>query len=270
MQAAGLTAPPRTFTELAEAARQIKAKTGKYAFFVTFSPSDSAEVLESMVQMGVQLVDEQGEAAFNSPVGLKAFQYWVDLYQQGLLPPEVLTQGHRQAVELFQGGAIAFLATGPEFLVSIEKNAPSIAKVAQVAPQITGDTGKTNVAAMNLVIPRSTENPDGAIQFAEFVTNNDNQLAFAKAANVLPSTQAAVETYLQELQGLSDPSAVEIARRVAAEQLETAEVLIPPMANLNQLKRIMYGALGEAMLGKISVPEALTKAEETWNANLKG
>jgi putative chitobiose transport system substrate-binding protein len=270
LQQAGIEKPPATFGELATAARLIKQKTGKYGFFVTFSPSDSAEVLESLVQMGVRLVDERGEAAFNSPEGKAAFQYWVDLYQQGVLPPEVLTQGHRQAVELYQSGAIAFLASGPEFLASLEKNAPSIAKVSATAPQITGKTGKMNVAVMNLVIPRSTENQGGAIKFAEFVTNNENQLAFAKAANVLPSNQAAVVQYRQELEAMTNATPLEQARRVSVQQLDTAEVLIPPMANLNQLKRIIYDSLGAAMLGNKSVDEALTEAEQVWNQNLKG
>lgn len=69
LQQAGLSTPPATFAELAVAAREIKAKTGKYGFFVTFSPSDSAEALESLVQMGVQLVDSDGRATFNSPAG---------------------------------------------------------------------------------------------------------------------------------------------------------------------------------------------------------
>ena len=220
--------------------------------------------------MSVQLVNEKGEAAFNSPAGKAAFQYWVDLYKQGVLPPEVLTQGHRQAIELYQAGAIALLSSGPEFLASLEKNAPSIAKVSATAPQITGQTGKKNVAVMNLVIPRSSQNQAGAIKFAEFVTNQENQLAFAKAANVLPSNQAAVEQYRQELENLTDPSPLEQARRVSVQQLDTAEVLIPPMANLNQLKRIIYDSLGAAMLGNKSVEEALTEAERLWNQNLKG
>lgn len=68
--------------------------------------------MESFVQMGVTLVDSEGKAAFNSPQGKAAFQYWVDLYKKGLLPKEVLTQGHRHAIDLYQAGETAFLASG--------------------------------------------------------------------------------------------------------------------------------------------------------------
>ena len=126
---AGADEPPATFAELAKFAKQVKDKTGKYAFFVTLVPGDSGEVLESLVQMGVTLVDEQGQAAFNTPEGIEAFGYWVDLYQQGLLPPEVLTQGHRHGIDLYQAGETALLSSGAEFLGAIANNAPSIAEV---------------------------------------------------------------------------------------------------------------------------------------------
>ncbi|MGA1134359.1 MAG: ABC transporter substrate-binding protein [Prochlorotrichaceae cyanobacterium] len=267
LQEAGVSEPPQTYVELAQVAREIKAKTGKYAFFVTFVPTDSAEVLESLVQMGVILVDEQGKAAFNTPAGKAAFQYWVDLYQQQLLPQEVLTQGHRRAVELYQAGEIALLASSPEFLKTIATNAPAIAQVSGASPQITGDTGRKNVAVMNLVIPQSTDQPKAALDFALFVTNTENQLAFAQAANVLPSTVEAVIQYEQALETASpdETPALLQARQVSAEQLEDAEVLVPALEDGNVLQRVIYENLQAAMLGEKTVEQALTDAEQDWN-----
>jgi len=177
LTAAGITTPPQTYAELASVARAVKEKTGKYAFFVTFVPEDSAEVLESLVQMGVTLVDDQGQAAFVSDAGRSAFQYWVDLYQAELLPQEVLTQGHRRAIELYQAGETAILASSPEFLNSIAINAPTIAAVSAASPQISGSTGQKNVAVMNLVIPQEVTDSgeahtQAAVDFALYITNS--------------------------------------------------------------------------------------------------
>ncbi len=267
LKKAGISKPPATYTELAEVAQQVKDKTGKYAFFVTFVPEDSGEVLESFVQMGVELVDQQGKAAFNSPDGIAAFQYWVDLYKKGLLPREVLTQGHRNAIELYQAGETALLASGAEFLKTIETNAPDIAKVSAAAPQITGKTGKKNVAVMNLVIPRDTEKPDEALKFALFVTNTQNQLAFAKAANVLPSTVEAVKHYKTELANVKDAAPVEQARTISATQLPDAEVLVPAMKDLNKLQKAIYENLQAAMLNEKTVEKAVADAAEEWNSS---
>jgi putative chitobiose transport system substrate-binding protein len=261
---AGVSKPPATYTELAQVAEQIHTKTGKYAYFVTFVPEDSAEVLESFVQMDVKLLNAEGKAAFNTPEGKAAFQYWVDFYKKGWLPKEALTQGHRYAVELYQTGQTAILASGAEFLKTVEKNAPAVAKVSASAPQITGSTGKRNVAVMNLVIPRATDQPDAALKFAEFVTNDVNQLAFAKAANVLPSTVKAVSDYETAIAG-SATTAVEKARAVSANQLKSAEVLIPPTKDIKVLQKIMYDNLQAAMLGQKTVDQAIADAAQTWD-----
>jgi len=261
----GIGAPPATYAELATMAKQIKQKTGKYAFFITVVPEDSAELMEALVQMGVQLVDRQGKAAFNTPEGREAFQYWVDLYQEGLLPKEILTQGHRRAIELYQAGETALLVSSPEFLGTIATNAPDIAKVSASAPQITGKTGKKAVAVMNLVVPQSTDQPEMALKFALFVTNNDNQLAFAKAANVLPSTVAALEDgYFKSVTAEASP--IEKARAVSARQMEEAEVLIPQLQDIKQLQKIVYESLQAAMLGEKDVGQALADAEIAWNS----
>lgn len=260
LKEAGVNAPPKTYAELAEVAKQVKEKTGKYAFFTTLVPEDSGEVLESLVKMGTQLVDESGKAAFDTPEGLAAFEYWIDLYKQGLLPPDILTQGHRRAIELYQTGELALLGTGAHFLTSIETNAPAIAEVSAIAPQITGDTGKKSVAVMNLVVPRDTEQQETALDFALFVTNTDNQLKLSQTGNVLPSTTDAVAAYIAALEAKVELTPVEEAAKIGAQQLAEAEVLIPPMEKLNLLQKSVYENLQAAMLGQKDAKQALADA----------
>ena len=261
---AGIAKPPTTYAELASVAKQVKEKTGKFAFFVTFVPEDSAEVLQSLVQMGVPLVDAQGKAAFNTDKGKAAFQYWVDLYKGGFLPQDVLVQGHRRAIELYQAGETALLASGPQFLKAISENAPSIGAASAPAPQITGEGGKKTVAVMNLVVPRDSKRPDDAVKFALYVTNSQNQLAFAKAANVLPSTVEALQDgYFKTV--AADAPAADRARIVSASGLEKAELLLPPLKDIKKLQKAIYDNLQAAMLGEKSVEQAVADAAVAWD-----
>jgi putative chitobiose transport system substrate-binding protein len=261
LKKAGAT-PPKTYAELAQVAKQVKEKTGKYAFFTTFVPEDSAEALQSFVQMGATLLDGEGKAAFNTPAGKAVFQYWTDLYKQGLLPKESLTQGHRRAIELYQAGETAILTSGPQFLKTIETNAPAIAKVSSTAPQISGDTAKKNVAVMNLVIPRNTDQPDASLKFALFVTNNANQLTFAKAANVLPSTTAALtDAYFTK----AAAAPLDKARLISAQQMQDAEVLLPANKDIKELQKIVYDNLQASMLGEKTVDQAIADAAKEWD-----
>jgi putative chitobiose transport system substrate-binding protein len=268
LAASGINQPPQTYQELARAAKTIKEKTGKYAFFITFVPNDTGDVLESLVKMGVDLVDDSGRAAFNTPEGKTAFQYWVDLYQQDLLPPEVLTQGHRRGIELYQAGETALLASGAEFIDSITNNAPSIAQVSGVAPQITGKAGTKSVAVMNLVIPRDSDKSEQALKYALFVTNTPNQLAFAKESNVLPSTVEAIEQYIKDIEQQEQTSLKEQAKKISASQLENAEVLIPIRKDIQVLQQVIYENLQAAMLNEKTVEQAVQDAAEEWNRRL--
>lgn len=262
---AGITNPPQTYADLAIVAEKVKNTTGKYAFFIPLVTTDSNEILQSLVKMGVTLLDNQGKAGFNTPEGIKAFSYWVDLYQKGLLPLEVMTQGHRHAIELYQAGELGLVGTGAEFLKTIANNAPTIYEVSAVAPQITGDTQKKNVSVMNLVIPKDSKNSEKALNYALFVTNGENQLKFAQEANVLPSHNSSIEQYISNLENDTNKDIVTEARRISAVQLKDAEVLIPPVKNINELKKIIHENLQSAMLKEKTVEQAVTDAENQWN-----
>ncbi len=264
LQSAGITQPPTTFAQLFQTAEQVHTKTGKQAFFSTLVAGDAAEVLESFVQEGIQLVKPNGTAAFNTPKAIELFQRWVKLYQNGWVPKEVLTEGQKYGIERFQRGESAIVQASPGFLEAIAKNAPTIAQTSIPASQLTGITGKKNVAVMNLVVPRDSRQPDAAVKFALFVSNNKNQLSFAKAANVLPSTQSALQDpFFSQLP--PNPTVFDRARIISAQQLPDSEVLIPVMKNLKQLQTLIYENLQAAVVQRKSVVQALNDAEQGWN-----
>ena len=270
LKQAGYTRPPRYWEEVPAYAKAMKQRTGRYALFVTVVPDGSAELLESMVQMGVQLLDDQHRARFNSPEGRRAFAFWTDLYRDGLLPREVVSQGFRRAIELYQSGELAQLASGAEFLGTIETNAPQVAALTEPYPPLTGADGAANVAVMNLAVSRQSRRPRLAVDLASFITNPTNQLRFARAARVLPSSSPALNDLEIELQdGMSDANGHSLlgeARLLSAETLQRARVLVPADPGIKRLQAIIYGQLQRAMLGQLSSDEALVEAEKHWNA----
>ena len=168
LRQAGISEPPRRWQDVPAYARRVRERTGRYGLFVTVVPDDSAELLESLVQMGVTLLDDRQRAAFNTPEGRKAFAFWTDLYRDGLLPREVVSQGQRRAIELYQSGELALLASGAEFLRSIQTNAPRVAAVTTAEPPLTGADGTANVALMTLAVPRQSDQAADAVKLALF------------------------------------------------------------------------------------------------------
>ena len=53
---------------------------------------------------------------------------------------------------------------------------------------LTGSNGLSRNPLMNLVVPTASKNHEAAIKFANYVTNDDNQLAFCKLVSIFPST----------------------------------------------------------------------------------
>ena len=266
---AGYEAPPTRWQDVPAYAEAVRRRTGKYALFMSVVPDDSAELLETLVQMGVQLLDDQHRAAFNSAVGRGAFAFWSDLYRRGLLPQEVVSQGYRRAIELYQAGDLAQVATGPDFLTNLQTNAPGIAAATAPYPPLLGPNGEANVAMMNLVVPKQTAMAAEAVSFGLFLTNATNQLSFANQARVLPSATAALAEVLETLQQ-PDPQRpavplVRAARLLSAQTLGHARVLVPATPGVKRLQAILYTQLQRAMLGELSSEAALAAAELEWN-----
>ena len=271
---AGYSAPPRTWAEVPAYAEAVKRRTGRYALFVTVVPEDSAELLESLVQMGVTLLDGRQRAAFNTPAGRRAFAFWSDLYRRGLLPREVVSQGYRRAIELYQSGELAQVGSGAEFLRSIQTNAPQVAAATRPYPPLTGANGAANVAVMTLAIPRQSKVAEPATRFALFLTDATNQARFAEQARVLPSSIGAlqqVKAALEAEQPATQPEQlVRQARLLSAQTLSSARVLVPASPGVKRLQAIVYTQLQRAMLGQVSSDVALAEAERQWNAYAAG
>ena len=269
LRQAGYSRPPLTWAEVPAYAEAVKRRTGRYALFVSVVPEGSAELLESMVQMGVTLLDANHRASFNSPAGRAAFQFWSDLYRRGLLPREVVSQGFQRAIELYQSGELAQVASGAEFLATIQTNAPGVAAVTAPYPPLTGADGVANVAVMNLAVSRQSTRPAEAVDLATFITNPANQLRFARAAKVLPSSTKALTSLEAELLPLAEAKGADLvgrARLLSANTLGHARVLVPADPGVKRLQAIVYGQLQRAMLGQISSAAALAAAEREWNA----
>jgi putative chitobiose transport system substrate-binding protein len=271
LERAGYSAPPASWDQVPAFAEAVRRRTGRYALFVTVVPDDSAELLETLVQMGVKLLDGEQRAAFNSPAGRRAFAFWSDLYRRGLLPREVVSQGYRRAIELYQSGDLAQVATGPDFLRNLQTNAPGIAAVTAPFAPLTGASAEANVAVMNLVVPKQSALAVEAARFALFLTNGPNQLAFAEQARVLPSNRQALQQLEASLATAPGAGAgaqealVQRARLLSAQTLRQARVLVPASPGVKRLQAIVYTQLQRAMLGQVGSDAALTAAADEWN-----
>lgn len=264
MLAAAGVAVPADLVELVAAARALKRRTGHYAYFPAL---DASSPLEALVAMGNPLLDASGcHAGFVNAGGERVFGAYQRLYQDGLVPKNVVTEGHRKAVEMFLSGQVAMVSTGMQFLGYIKNSNPAIYSQIGVAGQIGAAGGPASIAAMNVAVTAASPVKPMAFAFAQFLTNADNQTALARRVPVLPSTTASYDdAYFRE--PLGDPL-LEAARAISVAQVRHGAVLVPPLRKYSKL-RISYARnLQAAMLGLKSAPRALADTGREWQAVL--
>lgn len=262
LEKAGVNTLPTTYRELSAHAPALQ-KAGFQPFLPSFG--DSNKLLELMAMDGVSLLSADGKkAAFDTPEGRASFSYWVSLYRDGAIAKESLSLDHREVVDRFQAGQSTVLPAGPQFLTLIKQNAPELYAKLDVVPQLSGTSGKVGVGVMNLVVPKGAKHPSEALALAQFITNAENQLAFARIVPILPSVKAAAQdAYFTTLP--ENPTLEDRARKLAAEQLDRAELLVPPLPKHDELAKALNQAFQSAALGKSTPEEALAKAAADWD-----
>lgn len=254
--------PPQTWDELIQDAIIIKQKTGNYGWL------PAIKFIPELQEQGIPVVSPDGKKAlFDSPEAVAWLQQYVSLFNAGTIPREALSlsKAYEQAVDWYQSGKLGMLQTGPQFLNRVHDNAPSVYADTRVAPLPLGKGNVISAATMNLVIPKNAPFQKEALDFALFLTNDENQLAFDKLVLVFPSTiQAASDSFFQS-GGPSDDPLMADARRIGAGELKKARDLTLGLKNESARNEAIRVALENALLGRESPQEALYKAVQEWD-----
>jgi putative chitobiose transport system substrate-binding protein len=258
---AGLSTAPRNHAELLAMAPRIRAQ-GAFAYFPAL---DGSHPLETLVAFGAPLSRQPCGPGFINAQGAATLAFYRTLYQRGWVPRNVVTEGHRKAVELFVAGEVAIVSTGMQFLNFIKTSNSKLYAEIDVAPPL-GQTGvPPNLAVMNVAVPESSAHKAAAFRFAVFVTNADNQLRFARTVPILPSTRASYgDAFLSTTP--ASPELVDRARALSAATALRGEVLVPPMRAYSKLRNSFSLNLQSQMLGRSSPEAALASIGQQWSA----
>lgn len=261
---AGYAQPPRDFDGLVSFARTVREKTGAYGLMPAIA--ESGNFLKELKKLGVPLYDDRGRATFANALAIEHLRRYVEMYQAGTIPAETVTEGHRNATNRFQSETLGMLLVGPNFLKIIRENAPATFENTGVAPQFPPGARYKDFSMMVLVVPRKSEHPREAVEFAAFITNARNQLALAQAAPVLPSVSQALQNPYFSRVPAGDKLA--LGRRISAAQLLNATEAYQIQPGQNAINEIVNHYVQLALLGKIDPANALRKAQDEVNALL--
>ena len=258
-------APPKDWPELLSTAQQMRQRGAGYAYFVALDGSAPLEMLAGLRAPAMPLISNDGcGAGFDVPATINFFDTYRTLYQQRLVPRNVLTEGHRTAVTMFLSGQVAMISTGMQFLQQVKSSNPALYAQMAVVPQI--GAGQPNLAVMNLAVPTASRHPALAFDFARFVTNAENQLTLMKRVPLLPSSAATYDDAFFTTP--TGDAVLDAARSISIQQARSGAVLVPPVRRYSQLRASFVRKLQATMLGRIEPADAVRDVVQEWRALL--
>ena len=260
---------PKTYDELF--ALSYKNKEAFYLTMINFSENDT--LLKLLNKYNIN-----SPQTINSEKSIALFNKFKFLYDNALVPKESITQTHRDALEKYMSGQIAFLVTGGNFLNMVKENAPSVYKNTEILPQLTGETSAFDYSLMNFIVPKKAKNPIEAVKFAKYFTNKQNQLEFAKMTPILPVNKEVLEdeyfcdnsvkfqdrnSYFVYLYS-SDKDLETKARMISAHQLNYLQPPLTNIRNKKELNTLSSNYIQDILINNAPVKETLDKFSSDW------
>jgi multiple sugar transport system substrate-binding protein len=259
---AGLDAskPPKTYDELFSVALELADKSdGKVATLA------NVPTIEDFGRYGAELMNKEGTAfTFNDAKGVELLTKYKELYDAKALDPQALTATPESTGKKFLTGAVAMNPGSALDLDNFKKQAPSLYKNIGITDQITS-TGKVNMYVMGLMVNARSKRTPAAVAFAHYVTDAENQMAFAKQVAIFPSTEGSLDDPYFTKEDGTDVTRVRIA---AANSLKNA-VNYTPVLYSEQMKTEVRNSVAKALQGKESPKAALDNAVKACNRLLK-
>ena len=230
---AGVT-PPKTWKELIAASKAIKDKTGKDGIAMYYGKGNSGQNLfvwyAFLKSNGADIFDDKMMPVFNSPAGIEATQYYLDL----LLKHGAAAPGSKAFKEYEASQAVAQdnaamvivwwwhygVLTNPEKAKDVVTQNISFAPV----PAWEGKGKATLALSMPIGIAQASKNKEAAWEFLKWITNPD-----LEKANFLDKSDPKTRTIVVvQKDNLVDPEINKVSNGMhaaAAESLAVSDTL---------------------------------------------
>ena len=250
---------PQNYFDLKQFSADLRQKKNVYSMMPTVC--ENGNLLKILNKYDAITYDEKG-LNFNNEKSAQVLELFKFLYQNDFIPKESVTQTHREALEQFMSSQTAILVSGTNFLNTIKANAPEVYANLDIYPQLAGSSGKADFSMMNLIVPLKSKHPKEAIDFALFLTNEENQLEFAKLAPIFPSHKHALSN--EYFSQYSDNLEQKI-RFIGSEGLKNSIKPIVIQKNHAMLNEIVDNMTQKVLLNKENIQSALEKSQLEWD-----
>jgi ABC-type glycerol-3-phosphate transport system substrate-binding protein len=197
---AGLPYPPRTWEEWAKAGQALTTRRSRGAIEragIYFGPSGNWQYFAQFLwQNGGDFLTPDGKrAAFNSPAGVAALQYYVDLIRKyKVCPPEGISSA-AASVPLFAAGQAAQEINNQFAIKNVLKYSKDFG-LKDVGVAMPPTAGKPVVAVYTdwLAMSAQSRHKELAWELMKFLTRPDNLIAYNETQYFIPPIRSAASS----------------------------------------------------------------------------
>jgi multiple sugar transport system substrate-binding protein len=194
---AGWREMPTTWADWRRAMEDIKRAVGKDRWAIFLPTNEWAQPAVLGMQAGSPILKDGGRwGAFSDPEFLRAFEFYLSLYRDGLAP----VYGNTDVANLFQEferGLFVFYITGPWNIGEFGRRLPAELQDDWATAPLPGPTGAesglSTAGGSSLVLFRESEHPNEAWKLIEFMSRPEIQVRFYQLTGDLPPRLEAWE-----------------------------------------------------------------------------
>lgn len=260
LDAAGVTAPPKTWAELKDACAKVKAipanaNLGCYAGQFDKYEGLTVNFSEAVQSAGGSILDESGKPTVDTQEAKDGLNFLVDGVKSKEIPDAAITYKEEDGRRAFQDGQLIFHRQWPYQYAQANATDGS-SKVAgkfQVAPLPGKDgPGVSTLGGHNFAISAFADNKATALDFIKFFTSED-----AEKSNLLATSQAPTRASLYD-----DPDMIKQFPYLTTLKESILNAVPRPQAvKYGDVTAAMQEAAYSAMTGETSTDDALAELQ---------
>jgi multiple sugar transport system substrate-binding protein len=254
-------APPDTWQQVTDQATFFASPPDFYGTqYAGKEEAINGRFYEMLVAEGGEYLDADGKPVFNSEAGVRALDWFVNLYKAKAVPAGTTNYLWDDLGQGFASGTIAVNLDWPGWASFF--NDPKSSKVAGnvgVKVQPAGSSGKRTgwSGHHGFSVTESCANKEAAASLVWFLTNEDSQ-KLESSAGPLPTRTAVWEYNIQQAE--SDPYRKEVL--TAFQEAAKNAFAVPQTPSWIEISNAVYPELQAAILGDKTSKEALDAAAE--------
>ena len=256
-------APPETWVQASDQAKFFTKAPDRYGtHFAGKDEGITGRFYEMLVAEGGALFDDKWNPTFNSEAGVRALNWFVDLYKAGAVPAGTTNYVWDDLGLGFAAGAVAWDLDWAGWAAYFNGKDSKIGGDVGVALAPKGSSGKRTgwSGSHSFSVSKSCDNKKAAASFVTFLTNYDAQMHEARSG-LLPTRTKVWDDVIAEFKSKNDDFMVEVFS-IWGESMANHAFTPPLIAEWGEISNALWPELQAAVLGDKSAKDALDQAAE--------